>query len=673
MIHCWPLAVVSRLLFITILLLGGASASWAHPGDLQQLLRQGAPKPFVGGQAVKIEGEAEVIHGDDFVGSRSFVRYFVRSFATHELVELGFEVPPALVTGQAVSVRGRQQGSVVWVKDVVPLADGGGGSTGGSGSGTATAPVLTERTAIAILINLTDATLCADPATCTYTPAYVAGKVFTNPQSMRNLYLNSSYGQTTFRADTNGDGQPDVVGPYNLNVSRVGCNWTEWSNAANSAAQAEGVNLSLYQHKIYVLPHYNQLPDCDWAGLAYIGGDRSYIAEPGSMMVYAHELGHNLSMAHAGTDPENDGIMNEEYGDSSDPMGSSRAVHNFNGAHIDQKSWFTAFANAVQSVTTSGSYQIAPIGNPPDGTLPQVLRIFKPNTNEYYYLSYRQPIDWDSSLSSTYTRGVNVHRYKGAGYNYTYFLNSLPDNGMFTDLANAITVVQATHGSSFSTVQVTFGCAANTPSVSLAPASVWVKGGSAVTFTGQVTNLDAGGCGPTTWTLGASTTTGGSPTVTPSTRTLAPGATDSTTVSLTPSTSGTLTLTAQDTDGADPAHPTAGTATAQINVDSTAPTAPTNLSASAVKQGIRLSWSASSDSGGSGVTSYYLYRNGSAIGSTGNTQYTDSSGSAGVTYTYTVTAVDQVGNESGMSNAATITYPGKSTGGSGGGGGGKPR
>lgn len=49
MIHCWPLAVVSRLLLITILLLGGASASWAHPGDLQQLLRQGAPKPFVGG------------------------------------------------------------------------------------------------------------------------------------------------------------------------------------------------------------------------------------------------------------------------------------------------------------------------------------------------------------------------------------------------------------------------------------------------------------------------------------------------------------------------------------------------------------------------------------------------------------------------------------------------
>ena len=30
-------------------------------------------------------------------------------------------------------------------------------------------------------------------------------------------------------------------------------------------------------------------------------------------MVYVHELGHNLNMAHAGTDPENDGVVNSAY------------------------------------------------------------------------------------------------------------------------------------------------------------------------------------------------------------------------------------------------------------------------------------------------------------------------------------------------------------------------
>jgi hypothetical protein len=63
--------------------------------------------------------------------------------------------------------------------------------------------------------------------------------------------------------------------------------------------------------------------------------------------------------------------MTEEYGDSSDPMGSSRALRNFNSPHLHQMGWLNAFPNAVQTVTTSGSYQLGAIGTTPDGTLPQ--------------------------------------------------------------------------------------------------------------------------------------------------------------------------------------------------------------------------------------------------------------------------------------------------------------
>ncbi|MDH5195326.1 MAG: hypothetical protein OEW32_16690, partial [Nitrospira sp.] len=619
------------------------------------------PQPFAGGQSVKIEGEVEVIHGDDFQGPRSFVRYFVRSFTTQELVELGFDdLPPAnLLTGLRVTVRGRQQNSVVWVKDVAAL-DSGGINAQGS---TATAPVLTERTAIAILVNLSDATLCADVTTCTYTPAYVAGKIFTATQSMRALYLNTSYGQVTFKTDTDGNGQPDVVGPFTLSLSKVGCNWSSWGTAADNMAQAAGVNLSLYQHRIYVLPPYSQLPDCGWAGLAYVGGSKSYIAEPQSMMVYAHEMGHNLNMAHAGTDPENDGVMNVEYGDSSDPMGSSRAVHNFNGPHIHQMGWFNVFSNAVQTITTSGSYQLAAIGASPDGVLPQVLRILKPNTNEYYYLSYRQAAGWDASLSSTYTQGVNVHRYKGAGYGYTYFLQSLATTGLFMDNANSITVVPVTNGSGSATVQVSFGCAANQPAVSLSPATVWVKPGSPVSLSAQVTNRDSGGCTGTTFAL----STGGTGAVNPgSVGPLTSGQVGSATVTVTPTSSGSVTLTAHDSDGQDPVHSLDGVATAQINVDASAPTAPSGLTATTGRNGsVVLSWNAATDSG-SGLKSYYIYRNTVLLGTTTALSFTDNTGAGGTAYTYGVTAVDQVGNESGLSNTVAITYGTKS-------GGGKPR
>lgn len=648
---------------VTCLLVVGIFGSvYAHEGDLHQLLAQGRPQPFVGGQSVKLDGDVEVIHGDDFTGPRSFVRYFVRNAATHQLFELGFDDPSSvgLLTGRRVTVRGRQQNSVIWVKDVAAL-DGSGTTMQGS---TAAAPVLSERTAIAILVNLSDATLCADAATCTYTPSYVAGKIFTATESMRALYLNSSYGQVTFKMDTDGNGQPDVVGPFNLSLSKVGCNWSAWGTAADSAVQASGVNLALYQHIIYVLPPYSQLPDCGWAGLAYVGGGRSYIAEPQSMMVYAHELGHNLSMGHAGTDPENDGVMNVEYGDSSDPMGSSRALRNFNGPHMHQLGWFNEFPNAVQTITAPGQYQLSAIGTVPDGTVPQALRIFKPNTNEYYYLSYRQAAGWDASLPATYTQGVNIHRYKGAGSYFTYFLQSLATTGLFMDNANGITVAPVTMGSGFATVQVTFGCTTNPPAVSLTPSSVWVKSGTSVSFTVQVTNRDSSGCAGTTSSLLTSVTAGGTAGLSPGVvGPLSSGQVGSATMTITPTNSGSVTVTARDSDGHDPVHSQDGVATAQVNVDASAPTAPNALTATAGSNGgVMLTWSAASDSG-SGLKNYYVYRNAVLLGTTSSLSYNDLSGVAGTVYTYGVTAVDQVGNESGLSNTVSMTYAAKATGG----------
>ncbi len=74
--------------------------------------------------------------------------------------------------------------------------------------------------------------------------------------------------------------------------------------AAEDAAQAAGVDLSLYRHRVLVLPRHNDLPDCSWAGVANVGCSsfcRAWIAEGESPMVFAHELGHNLNLAHAGT------------------------------------------------------------------------------------------------------------------------------------------------------------------------------------------------------------------------------------------------------------------------------------------------------------------------------------------------------------------------------------
>ncbi|WP_284985588.1 galactose oxidase-like domain-containing protein [Arthrobacter sp. fls2-241-R2A-172] len=85
--------------------------------------------------------------------------------------------------------------------------------------------------------------------------------------------------------------------------------------------------------------------------------------------------------------------------------------------------------------------------------------------------------------------------------------------------------------------------------------------------------------------------------------------------------------------------------------DTTPPTAPTNLSASASAGQIALTWTAGTDN--VGVTSYRVSRDGTLVGSSASTSYSDTSVLAGTTYTYTVAAVDAAGNVSPPSNTAT--------------------
>ena len=73
-----------------------------------------------------------------------------------------------------------------------------------------------------------------------------------------------------------------------------------------------------------------------------------------------------------------------------------------------------------------------------------------------------------------------------------------------------------------------------------------------------------------------------------------------------------------------------------------------------------LSWTASSDN--VGVTGYQIYRNGTPVGTSASTTYTDQGLTAATAYGYAVRATDAAGNLSASSNAVTATTQ-SSTGG----------
>lgn len=90
------------------------------------------------------------------------------------------------------------------------------------------------------------------------------------------------------------------------------------------------------------------------------------------------------------------------------------------------------------------------------------------------------------------------------------------------------------------------------------------------------------------------------------------------------------------------------------STDTTAPTIPTNLTASSITTtSATVSWTASTDN--VGVTAYKIFRNGTQVGTSTSTSYGLTGLTAGTTYSITVQAYDAAGNSSASSTALSLT------------------
>ncbi|WP_344839885.1 CBM35 domain-containing protein, partial [Actinocorallia longicatena] len=104
-----------------------------------------------------------------------------------------------------------------------------------------------------------------------------------------------------------------------------------------------------------------------------------------------------------------------------------------------------------------------------------------------------------------------------------------------------------------------------------------------------------------------------------------------------------------------------GTMNVGTGGDQTAPSTPAGLTSPARTSGsVTLGWNASTDD--VGVVSYQVLRNGSPVGTSATTSYTDTGLSPATSYSYTVKALDAAGNSSAASSALAVTTQTGSTG-----------
>jgi hypothetical protein len=101
------------------------------------------------------------------------------------------------------------------------------------------------------------------------------------------------------------------------------------------------------------------------------------------------------------------------------------------------------------------------------------------------------------------------------------------------------------------------------------------------------------------------------------------------------------------------------TATTPAAVDTIPPTAPTGLKVASPKGKVNLSWTGSTDTGGSGLAGYRIWRSTTGasgsfavVGTTAGTLFTDSTVVAKLDYWCQVTAYEVAGNQSHLSNVA---------------------
>ena len=398
------------------------------------------------GTPVTTTGVLTLIYADDFAHARAELIHTVIDQRTGKAFRLRFEgVPPdQLRSGMRVNVRGRAHDSEIY------LAAADGTALTIQSTQTTTGTTTAHRTLV-MVANFRDAAVSCSLQCITDT-------MFTNSngQSVANLYLTDSHGTVSLSGD--------VVGPYLLNAAQADpCDLAGWAAAADTQASSAGIDLTTYQHKVYVLP---SATTCPASGYGSVGGNPSsaWILRPDVAGVFAHEVGHNLGMDHAST-PTSD------TNDSTDPMSMSTwMLHGVNAPHRHQLNWLPS--SSVSAVSQTGLYTVAPLAlDPASVSTPQVLLIAKPDTQEYYYLSYRTPIGFDNYIDGSFFNRLSVHRYKGDGSSVrTFRLAGLADGERFTDTINGVTVTLVSHDATQAAVRVEFSTSCGAaPAISLAP------------------------------------------------------------------------------------------------------------------------------------------------------------------------------------------------------------
>jgi len=513
-----------------------------------------------------------------------------------------------------------------------------------AGEQTAAIPAGPRKTAV-LLINLSGGG--AGP----WSQESARSEVFTGVNSASAFYEEESYGAFSLTGKLRADG--DVFGWFNLNTSTAGCPFMEWQTKAKEAAADAGIDLSGYQHLIYMMPFLGLQGPCSWFGVAGLNSNWVMINGDFGVKIVTHELGHNLGLLHAGSLSCNSGgvrvqisdnCTTAEYGDPFDTMGSTAARHS--------SGWNLAMLGIlapenVETIETSGTYSMRSALHAT--AEPTTLRIphergFGGEVTSWYYLEVREQGGVFENVNDATMTGVSIRIAPNPNLSpETLLLDANPATSTFNDAPLGA-------GQTFDSggpVQIkTLSAGAGKATVSIKLDEEAPSAPTDLTATGGVTGVQLE-WGASTDNLGVDhylVFRDGSLVDTPA----------GTSFFDSSASVGDHEYVVYAEDGYGNRSAASNPAVATVEPDEEPPTTPTDLAATAELEGVLLEWEASSDN--LGVERYLVFRNGKETGTASNDSFLDPLAPAG-DLEYVLYAEDAAGNLSTASAPASLTVP----------------
>lgn len=375
--------------------------------------------------AQTFQGSVSVLLLDDFKNDKAHrIFQLKQNSKTYELTLPKTINKNSLQTGDQVTLEGEliQKGKQEGIKVASILVTEHKNMTEG---------VVGQRNILALLLDFTD-----KKSTDTVSQASMDSMLYTSNVSVLSNYVTSSSNQFRFVRVPNSSGNPGIY-PITLNYAAgTSCDFFKWADDAIAAANAAGININSFVHRLYILPAN---VNCGFGGIAFLNCGKfceAWVVSGRNISgLMAHELGHNLGLDHAATNINNAGVISE-YGDASDFMAAGY-IRQANAPHRDLQQWFALYPSKITTATSSAQFIINSLDSGEHAL--QTIKINKKNNTGTYYVSYRTNTE-PFGMSSPYSGNVNIHYTLPGGDQHTYFVTAIGTGQTFVDSANGITI-----------------------------------------------------------------------------------------------------------------------------------------------------------------------------------------------------------------------------------------